>query len=391
MNKIKLENIKENQDSSNKNLFIIFISLILIIYIININFAYKKLFPKKKLIVNSEIKEEMNVIEKNLKILKVNPLYKGPTFPEDGRITKEWILDLIEFMKDYDNNKESIEKYLDRVYLLEILLKVKNMYAVVNESLIDVTIPEDKNFTVVGDIHGQFYDLLHIFEINGYPSKDNPYLFIGDYVDRGAFGLECMTTLFAFKILYPNHVFLTRGNHEDVDTNERYGFKNEIMMKYDKNIFNCFSEVFRFLPLGHILNNQVLVIHGGLFSQDGVTIDDIKKIHRFQDVPHSGLMSDLLWSDPKAEKGKTPSARGAGVYFGPDVTEKFLRDNNLKLLVRAHEVRMEGYSIEPGNQVITVFSAPNYCDVQGNKGAIIIFNGEDMTPTFIQFDASPHP
>jgi serine/threonine-protein phosphatase 5 len=390
-NSNKSENIQVNEDSSNKKLFILFISTILIIYIININFIYKKIYPKRKVIINADNLAGMHVIEDNLRVLKVDPLYKGPVFPKDGKITKDWILNLIEYMKDYGNNKTSIEKYLDRVYLLEMLLKVKNMYGAVNESLIDVTIPEDRNVTVVGDIHGQYYDLLNIFKINGYPSEENPYIFIGDYVDRGAFGLECMTTLIAFKILYPNHVFLSRGNHEDVDTNERYGFLDEIFDKYDENIFNCFSELFRFLPLGHVLNKKILIIHGGLFSQDGVTLDDIKKIYRFQAVPISGLMTDLLWSDPKAENGRTPSARGAGVYFGPDVTEKFLKQNNLTLLVRAHEVRMEGYAIEPGNKVITVFSAPNYCDIQGNKGAIIIFNGRTLTPHFIQFDATPHP
>ena len=102
-------------------------------------------------------------------------------------------------------------------------------------------------------------------------------------------------------------------------------------------------------------------------------------------------MNDLLWSDPMAENGKIPSRRGAGVNFGRDITEKFLKQNHLKLLVRSHEVRMEGYSIEQGNKVITVFSAPNYCDVRGNKGAIIIFKGGDMIPNFIQFEASPHP
>ena len=147
-----------------------------------------------------------------------------------------------------------------------------------------------------------------------------------------------------------------------------------------------------FLPLGHILNNEILIIHGGLFSKDGVTLNELKQINRFRDIPLEGLMCELLWSDPHDLNGTMPSQRGAGVYFGPDVTEKFLRENNLKLLIRSHEVRNEGYSIEVGGQTITVFSAPNYCDTVGNKGALIKYiNGDLNNPYFIKFDASPHP
>jgi len=332
-------------------------------------------------------------IEGLLKTYKISSDYSGPVFPNDGKITKEWVLDLISHMKDPENKKTNKEKYIDKVYLLQMLLKVKNYFMEQKEALIDVTIPEGKEFTVVGDIHGQFYDLLNIFETNGYPSEENPYLFNGDYVDRGVFSLECITTLIAFKILYPNHLFMTRGNHESVNLNQMYGFKNEVIDKYgkDNNMYDCFTEFFKSLPLGHILNKEVLVVHGGLFSKDGVTIDEIKKIDRFKEIPESGLMSELLWSDPCKENGRQPSKRGVGMSFGPDVAKKFLEENNLKLLVRSHEVKMEGYEIEPGDQVITIFSAPNYCDQMGNKGAIIRFKGGEMKPKFIQFSSVPHP
>ena len=333
-------------------------------------------------------------IEGLLKDLKPNQLYKGPVFPEDGKITKDWVLDLINHMKDFDNKKSNYEKYPDKIYLLRMLLKVKNIFMAQKEALIDITIPKDKKFTVVGDIHGQFYDLLHIFEINGYPSEENPYLFNGDYVDRGVFSLECVTTLIAFKILYPNHLFMARGNHEGVNLNQLYGFKNEVIDKYGKDdkMYECFSEFFKSLPLGHILNKQILVVHGGLFSKDGVTIDEIKKIDRFREIPESGLMSELLWSDPCKEKGRMPSKRGVGMSFGPDVAAKFLEENNLKLLIRSHEVKMEGYEIEPEGKVITLFSAPNYCDQMGNKGAIIILKGgEELNYEFKKFESSPHP
>ena len=347
---------------------------------------------------NSEINENyynnsnLNYIERVLKTLKPNNSYKGQIFPEDGKITKEWMLKLIDCMKDMNNKKSNEEKYLDKINLLKMLIEAKKIFYENQEALIDISIPEGKDFTVVGDIHGQFYDLLHIFEINGYPSENNLYLFNGDFVDRGIFGLECIVTLIGFKILYPEYVFLARGNHEDKKINGRYGFKNEVIDKYkDEKIFDCFSEFYKFLPLGHILNKEVLVVHGGLVSKKDATLDELKKIDRFKDIPRKGPMCDLLWSDPSDENGIQPSMRGAGIYFGPDITKKFLRDNNLKLLIRSHEVRMEGYEIEPGGKVITVFSAPNYCDRMGNKGALVKFKGRDMNPIFIKFEASPHP
>ena len=172
----------------------------------------------------------------------------------------------------------------------------------------------------------------------------------------------------------------------------RYGFKFEVLNKFDDiRILDCFNEFYKFLPLGHILNKEILVLHGGLFSKEGVTIDELKKLERGIDIPTSGLMTELLWSDPKEGNGWEPSERGAGVYFGEDVTEKFLNNNNLTLLIRSHEVKMEGYEIQHGGKTITLFSAPNYYDMTGNKGAIIRIIGEEMELHFIQYDAVPHP
>ena len=410
----KMENNEKSEKPKKSNLYCfqnkLFMTVSCLIYISFLYLFFKKLSsnPKesnknldKKTNSNENTNKNiytfdttnLNYIENLLNTLKPNnPSYIGPIFPSDGKITKEWVLELINFMKDLENKKTYKDKYIDKIYLLQMLLKSKNIFKEYQEALIDIHIPEGKNITVVGDIHGQFYDLLHIFEINGYPSEENIYLFNGDYVDRGVFGVECLITLISFKILYPNYVFMSRGNHEDRAINRRYGFKNEVIDKYDEKIFNCFSEFFKFLPLGHIINKEVLVIHGGLFSQEGVTLDDLRKINRFQEIPFEGLMCELLWSDPYDGKGTRPSRRGAGVNFGPDVTEKFLKENNLKLLIRSHEVRQEGYQIETGGKVITLFSAPNYCDRSGNKGALIKFNGGDMShPIFIKFNSSPHP
>ena len=380
----------KKEDSSKK---ILFVSLIILMFVF---YSIKALtFKKTKISIKNyspSNKEKLNKTEEIISTLKPSPTYKGPEFPDDGNITKEWVFELINFMIDLDYKKSYEEKYIDKLYLLKMISKAKSILGENDDAIIDIDVPRGKNFTVVGDIHGQFYDLLNLFNINGYPSEDNLYLFNGDYVDRGSFGIEVITTLIAFKILYPNYFFLNRGNHEDVYMNRKYGFQIEVVLdKYDADVFDCFCEFYKFLPLGHVLSNKILVLHGGLFSREGVTISELKKIDRYIDVQNdNSLLCELLWSDPRDIEGWTPSDRGAGIYFGQDVTEKFLSQNNLDLLIRSHEVKMEGYDIQHGGKVITLFSAPNYYDIDGNKAAIIKI-GKGLEPIFIQFDASPHP
>lgn len=165
--------------------------------------------------------------------------------------------------------------------------------------------------------------------MNRLPSEDNPYLFNGDFVDRGSFSTEVILTLFAFKALYPDAVHLTRGNHESRHLNRVYGFEGEVHAKYDNTIYELFQEVFNWLPLAIVLNKKVMVVHGGLFSKDGVKLEDIEKIDRNRDIPEEGLMCDLLWSDPQKELGRSPNKRGVSIAFGPDVTKQFLKENNL--------------------------------------------------------------
>nr|BAH11517.1 unnamed protein product [Homo sapiens] len=145
-----------------------------------------------------------------------------------------------------------------------------------------------EKITVCGDTHGQFYDLLNIFELNGLPSETNPYIFNGDFVDRGSFSVEVILTLFGFKLLYPDHFHLLRGNHETDNMNQIYGFEGEVKAKYTAQMYELFSEVFEWLPLAQCINGKVLIMHGGLFSEDGVTLDDIRKIERNRQPPDSG-------------------------------------------------------------------------------------------------------
>ena len=133
--------------------------------------------------------------------------------------------------------------------------------------LVDIDVPEGNKFTICGDIHGQYYDLMNIFELNGLPSEENPYLFNGDFVDRGSFSVECIFVLFGFKLLYPNHFFMSRGNHESENMNKMYGFEGEVKSKYSANMVDLFTEVYNWLPLCHCINKRILVMHGGLFSK----------------------------------------------------------------------------------------------------------------------------
>jgi len=166
---------------------------------------------------------------------------------------------------------------------------------------------------VCGDIHGQFYDLLNIFKINGNPSETNPYLFNGDFIDRGSFSVEVILTLLAWKAAYPKHMFMSRGNHESKNLNKLYGFEGEVKKKYDVKMYDLFSELFCYLPIGHCINKKILVVHGGLFAKDGVKLEDIAKFNRVREPADEGIMCECLWSDPTDLNGRHPSKRGVGV------------------------------------------------------------------------------
>lgn len=317
----------------------------------------------------------------NLDAIIVEPSYDGCLI-EGENITSEFVDDMVKRFKE--------QKKIHKKMAYTILLAAKKMY-MQTPTLVDIDIPEGSRLTVCGDTHGQYYDLLNIFEKNGGPpSPTNVYLFNGDFVDRGSFSVEIIFTLLAYKLLYPTGVYLNRGNHETDNMNKVYGFEGEVKAKFSEVLFNLFSETFDALPLAHLIKNKILVVHGGLFSRDDVTLDEIRKINRFCQPPSEGLMCELLWSDPQPQNGRSPSKRGIGIQFGPDVTHNFLQKNGLDLLIRSHEVKDAGYQIEHGGKCVTVFSAPNYCDSVGNDGAFINISPE-MELKYTQFKAVPHP
>ncbi|EPB78633.1 tetratricopeptide repeat protein [Ancylostoma ceylanicum] len=170
-----------------------------------------------------------------------------------------------------------------------------------------------------------------------------------------------------------------------------YGFEGEVKKKFTNQMAEFFTEIFCQLPLCHLINRKIFVCHGGLFKEDGVTLDDIRKTDRVRQPPDEGIMCDLLWSDPQDLRGRSPSKRGVGCQFGPDITDAWLAKNGVQYVVRSHEVKPEGYEVHHNGKCITVFSAPNYCDQMGNKGAFITITGDNLSPKFTSFEAVPHP
>lgn len=257
-----------------------------------------------------------------------------------------------------------------------------------------------EKITVCGDTHGQYYDVLNIFKKFGDVNENHAYLFNGDFVDRGSWGCEVALLLYSLKILYPNKIFINRGNHETDDMNSVYGFSDECKFKYGDKLFKCFSESFGCLPYCTLINNEYLVMHGGLFSDDQITLASLREINRFRNPrgqpPKTGIEMELLWTDPQTDQGRSLSKRGIGMQFGPDITKKFTERNNLKGIIRSHEVRQNGYEWEHNGLLCTVFSAPNYCDVQGNLGGVIEMStsGEDVKSIKLEcfnFAAVEHP
>ena len=242
--------------------------------------------------------------------------------------------------------------------------------------------------TVCGDIHGQFHDLKELFRIGGSPPETN-YLFLGDYVDRGFHSIETVTLMFLYKTRYPDRVTILRGNHESRQITQVYGFYDECLRKYSTSaVWKYFTDAFDYLPLTAVVENQIFALHGGL-SPSVDTLDSIRSLDRVQEVPHEGAMCDLLWSDPDDRSGWGISPRGAGYTFGQDIAEQFLHANNLKLIARAHQLVMEGYNWSHERNVVTIFSAPNYCYRCGNSAAIMEID-EHLKYTFIQYDPAPH-
>jgi len=222
-----------------------------------------------------------------------------------------------------------------------------------------------KEVYVIGDIHGNLHSLLNILEIIK-KNKPKIIIFLGDIVDRGIRQLECLIIILALKILNPNKVFLLKGNHETLEMNQYYGFFQEFVQKFnDQKRFKDILEVYNVLPFCAIVNTKILCLHGGipedleiLKKLKGLKQKDINSV--FKSVAEG--LYQIIWNDPKERlKGFAESFRGPGIkFFGEDVFNNFLKLNNLKYLIRAHECFPEGYRWFFNNRLLSIFSSANY-------------------------------
>eukprot|EP00918_Siedleckia_nematoides_P040158 GHVU01087170.1.p1 GENE.GHVU01087170.1~~GHVU01087170.1.p1 ORF type:complete len:385 (-),score=89.11 GHVU01087170.1:208-1362(-) len=247
--------------------------------------------------------------------------------------------------------------------------------------------------TVAGDVHGQLFDMFEIFKIAGVPPDTN-YLFLGDYVDRGYYSVECVALAMTFKIRYPDRVTILRGNHESRNLTQVYGFYDECFRKYGSaDVWKSFTDTFDFLPLAAVIDGDIFCDHGGL-SPALPALDHVRKLDRMQEVPQEGAMCDLLWSDPSTPEdehdGWTVSQRGAGYVWGPEVSRQFLHDNGLSMIARAHQLIDNGWTWSHDKKVVTIFSAPNYCYRCGNKAALMeVPETKGTEPHFQVFNCAP--
>ena len=222
----------------------------------------------------------------------------------------------------------------------------------------------------LGDVHGQYYDLLRLFEYGGFPPDAN-YLFLGDYIDRGKQSLETVCLLLAYKIKYPENFFLLRGNHECASINRIYGFYDECKRRHGIRLWKIFTDCFNCLPIAALVDDKILCMHGGL-SPELNKILTINNIVRPTDVPDTGLLCDLLWSDPDKEVTDWgDNDRGVSFTFSEDIVRKFNNKNEIDLICRAHQVVEDGYEFFCQRQLVTLFSAPNYCGEFDNCGAMM--------------------
>ncbi|EJD43399.1 Metallo-dependent phosphatase [Auricularia subglabra TFB-10046 SS5] len=310
-----------------------------------------------------------------------------------------------EFFSDADPSKPDVVFLKNHFYREGRLTEEQALYIIdkttailrAEPNVLDVEAP----LTLCGDIHGQYYDLMKLFEVGGNPSETR-YLFLGDYVDRGYFSIECVLYLWALKMWYPDSLFLLRGNHECRHLTDYFTFKLECKHKYSERIYDACMDSFCALPLAAVMNKQFLCIHGGL-SPELQTLDDLRSLDRFREPPTSGLMCDILWADPVEDFGseKTQESfvhnhvRGCSYFFTYQAACQFLDRNQLLSIIRAHEAQDQGYRMYRKTKttgfpsVMTIFSAPNYLDVYNNKAAVIKYESNVMN--IRQFNATPHP
>ncbi|XP_042493394.1 serine/threonine-protein phosphatase 7-like isoform X2 [Macadamia integrifolia] len=372
------------------------------------------------------------------------------SWPTEGKLTIDWVQNLSSTFEWSSKNvaPSDFPSVLPvSVFDSLILLASKILQKEPNCVKIDGC-AEDSSVVVVGDLHGQLHDVIFLLRDAGFPSDNRFFVFNGDYVDRGAWGLETFLLLLAWKVLLPDRAFLLRGNHESKYCTSVYGFEQEVMKKYGdqgKHVYRRCLGCFKGLPLASLIAGRIFTSHGGLFRSmaatpskrtrgkkgrgvvlkpdaNSLTLGSLKELSTAKrsvlDPPWEGLNlipGDVLWSDPSMSPGLSPNKeRGIGLLWGPDCTEEFLKKHHLKLIIRSHEGpdarekrpgisgMQEGYTIDhvvESGMLITLFSAPDYPQFQAteerynNKGAYIVLEPPEFDkPVFRTFVATmPRP
>ncbi len=276
---------------------------------------------------------------------------------------------------DLDKSIELVKQgeILNENDLRTLCERVKDVFA--QES--NVT-PTNAPVTIVGDLHGQFFDLLQLMKVSGGDPPAVNYVFLGDYVDRGHHSVETISYLLLLKVKYHSHVVLIRGNHETRQVSYSYGLYEECTRKYgNPNAWNLFMDVFDYMPISCLIGGKIFCVHGGL-SPRLKRLDQINAIDRKMEVPHEGAFADMMWSDPDEVENWRANSRGAGYVFGASVVNEFNHINGLDLIARAHQLVNEGYKYWFHDEnLVTVWSAPNYCYRCGNVASVL-----QISPTF---------
>lgn len=320
----------------------------------------------------------------------------------DGPVTQDVLMKLIESFQR--------GQILHEQYVYQILHQARAVLKTL-PNCNNVNLSSLGHVTVVGDLHGQLADLLHIFNKNGLPSASNAFVFNGDFVDRGKYSIEVFLLLLVALILYPNSIFLNRGNHEDIILNRNFTFLNEVKEKYPTcsgPLLDLFKHVFSLLPLYSLIEtgiHRIIVMHGGISHR--IRLSQLESLPRsqywsvmFRPQSRTGnntltseedneynQIQDLLWCDPdpnhQARGCRHNPERGTAFYFAADTTQQFLQKYGLSMIIRSHQVKPEGYEYRHEGRVLTIFSASNYCG-QNNAGAVIRWEFNNPQPQIMQ-------
>ncbi|KAH8394863.1 hypothetical protein KR222_008230 [Zaprionus bogoriensis] len=283
----------------------------------------------------------------------------------DFELTQTHLDDIIERLTEQGMSSWSGSVQLEESEIRAVCSQARELL-LKEPSLLELKAP----INVLGDIHGQFGNLLKYFTMAGYPPHSK-YLFLGDYVDRGKQSVETLTLLLALKVRHPEKIYLLRGNHESSSLNRIYGFFDECKRRYSIKLWRTFVDCYNCLPVAAVIEQTIFCCHGGL-SPSLHSMEQIRLIKRPCEIPEQGMLCDLLWSDPDARAiGWSLNDRGVSYTFGPETVATFLNRHGFSLVCRAHQVVEDGYEFFAERQLITIFSAPNYCGEFDNAGAMM--------------------